>query len=122
MKKLLWLSGISILLFAGSQLLAGGYAKALQTDPKARKALLAKGKTLYVKHQCQSCHGEKGVLQGDLRAAFTKYNDEELKQYIKNPRSYSNTTMPVYGELIPETDYPALLEYVKFLGESAFKK
>jgi len=85
----------------------------------AEKALLAQGRRLYEKYSCRACHGEKGVGVGDLRRAYVKYSDEQIRNYIRNPRAGGNQIMPVFGALIPESDFPALIAYVKRLGEEA---
>ena len=63
----------------------------------------------------------KGVLQGDLTKAYAKYTDEQMRNYIINPRAFGNLKMPVYGRIIPAQDYPALLQNIRFLGEKAKK-
>lgn len=95
---------------------SAGETKAAQ---KAKKLLLEEGAKLYTKYACNSCHGNDGIAQGDLRQAYRKYTDDQLKNYIRNPRGYSNMKMPVYKEVIPDADYKALLAYVRNLGEKA---
>jgi mono/diheme cytochrome c family protein len=97
---------------------AGG-DKALAKAQKAERELGAK---LYVKYSCGSCHGNKGKAQGDLTAAYDKYNDEQLKSYIKNPVKFGNYKMPVYSDIISEEDYKPLLAYIKWLGIEARNK
>jgi mono/diheme cytochrome c family protein len=95
---------------------------AMQTNDKEKKAVLTAGRKLYEKYSCNSCHGSDGVAQGDLRQAYKKFSDEQLKNMIKNPRDYANYKMPVYKGIIPDEDYKALIAYVKWLGEKSEKK
>lgn len=89
---------------------------------KQKKAELASGKKLYEKYTCSSCHGNDGIGQSDLRQAYKNYTDEQMKSYIKNPRAYANYQMPVYKDIIQESDYKALIAYIKWLGEKSMKK
>lgn len=114
-------------LFCFSVFLSLGFLSAQSDRPakevqKAKAAELNLGKKLYAKYSCNSCHGDNGVLQGDLRQAYKKYNDEQLKDYIKSPYRYKNLKMPVYETVILETDYQALLAYIKHLGTESDKK
>jgi mono/diheme cytochrome c family protein len=76
------------------------------------------GKKLYYKYGCPSCHGDHGVGIGDLRKAAEHYpTDAQLVAWIKNPSSFKPATkMPTWDGVIHETDYPALIAYVKELG------
>ena len=101
----------------------------LQTVPKlshtvARPATrqvaadASEGKKLYYRYGCPSCHGDHGVGIGDLRKAAVHYpTDQQLVAWIKNPSSFKpGTKMPTWDGVIAETDYPALIAYVKELG------
>ncbi len=89
---------------------------------KAAKAELAAGKNLYTKYSCVSCHGPTGAQIGDLTMAYRKYNDEQLRSYITNPRQYGNMKMPVFSGVIAEADFRPLMAYVRWLGENAVKE
>ena len=79
------------------------------------------GKKLYYKYGCPACHGDHGVGIGDLRRAVEHYpTDAQLVAWIKNPSSFKpGTKMPTWDGVIAETDYPALIAYVKELGASS---
>lgn len=83
------------------------------------KKEISQGEMNFRKYRCNSCHGEKGIGIGDLRKAWQKYTDDQIKSYIKNPAAYNNFKMPVFGEIIDESDYPSLIEYIKKLGRDA---
>jgi mono/diheme cytochrome c family protein len=86
--------------------------------PRAVAADSSDGKKLYYKYGCPSCHGDHGVGIGDLRKAAEHYpTDSQLVAWIKNPSSFKpGTKMPTWDGVISETDYPALIAYVKELG------
>jgi mono/diheme cytochrome c family protein len=101
----------------------------LKTVPKrvhavsrsARAAVAAdasEGKKLYYRYGCPACHGDNGVGIGDLRKAAEHYpTDAQLVAWIKNPSSFKpGTKMPTWDGVIAETEYPALIAYVKELG------
>jgi len=92
-----------------------------QTDKQneAQKKLLKEGKVYYEKYSCKSCHGDKGVLQGNLTKAFEKYNDEQMILYIRDPHKFNNYRMPVYELVIPEEAYKPLVAYIRWLGQGA---
>jgi len=77
------------------------------------------GKSLYIKYSCKSCHGKHGVLQGDLTQAYKKYSDDQLREYISDPRKFNNYKMPVFAGVISAEEYKPLIEYIKHLGKQA---
>jgi cytochrome c553 len=79
------------------------------------------GQKIYYKYGCNSCHGENGVGTGDLRGAYKKYaTDEGLKAWIANaPSIKPDTKMPTWQGVIAEDEYPALMQYVRRLGQDA---
>ena len=81
----------------------------------------SEGKKLYYRYGCPSCHGDHGIGVGDLRQAAVHYpTDAQLVAWIKNPSSFKpGTKMPTWEGVIAEGDYPALLAYVKELGQPA---
>lgn len=103
----------------------------LKTVPKIRKAVprpvyraaegASAGKQLYYRYGCPGCHGDSGVGVGDLRQAATHYpTDAQLEAWIKNPSSFKpGTRMPTWDGVIQQSEYPALMEYVKELGAKA---
>jgi cytochrome c2 len=104
----------------------------LATVPKLRHAIpppahpvlaadASDGKKLYYRYGCPSCHGDHGVGIGDLRKAVEHYpTDAQLTAWIKNPSSFKpGTKMPTWDGVIAESEYPALIAYVKELGAAA---
>ena len=81
----------------------------------------SEGKKLYYRYGCPSCHGDHGIGVGDLRQAAVHYpTDAQLVAWIKNPSSFKpGTKMPTWDGVIAESDYPALIAYVKELGQPA---
>jgi len=77
------------------------------------------GKKAYYRYGCPACHGDDGVGIGDLRKAALHYpTDASLVAWIKNPSSFKpGTKMPTWDGVIAETDYPALIGYVRELGK-----
>ena len=80
------------------------------------------GYHLYEKYGCITCHGKGGKGKGDLTRAFLKYEDDQIKSYIKNPRFFNNSTMPVYDGIITESDLVPLVLYIKWLGAKSKRK
>ena len=76
------------------------------------------GKQAYVRYGCTSCHGDNGLGIGDLRPANRDYpQDAELLHWILDaPSIKPGTRMPAWRGVIAETDYPALLGYVRKLS------
>ena len=93
-------------------------------SPPERRVLEAdasEGKKAYYRYGCPSCHGDHGVGIGDLRKAVEHYpTDAQLVAWIRNPSSFKpGTKMPTWDGVIAESDYPALIAYVKELGAAA---
>ena len=106
------MKNLTVIIFAGGLLLT-----AFSSGPS--KGEIEAGEKLYIKYACMSCHGKDGVMLGDLRQAYKKYTDEQMKAYIKNPRQFNNVQMPVFESVIAEADYKLLITYVKWLGQKA---
>jgi cytochrome c2 len=89
-----------------------------RTEHRAAGADASEGKKLYYRYGCTSCHGEKGVGIADLRQAAQHYpTDAQLEAWVKNPSAFKpGTRMPTWDGVIPESDFPALIAYVKELG------
>ena len=100
----------------------------LKTVPKVRHAVArpeyratgdaSEGKRLYYRYGCPSCHGDAGVGVADLRQAAKHYpTDAAIEAWIKNPSSFKpGTRMPTWEGVIQQSEFPALIEYVKELG------
>jgi mono/diheme cytochrome c family protein len=101
----------------------------LQTVPKIhnvvgrveRQASVAgssRGKTLYNKYGCNSCHGDEGVGLADLRHVTEHYpTDPQLEAFIRHaPNMKPGTKMPPWDGVIQEGDYAPLMSYVRELG------
>ncbi len=100
----------------------------LKTVPHIRNAVAraeyrtaadaTEGKKLYYRYGCPSCHGDAGVGIADLRQATRNYpTDAVLEAWIKNPSSFKpGTRMPTWEGVIQQSEFPALIEYVKELG------
>jgi mono/diheme cytochrome c family protein len=84
-----------------------------------KKNKSATGKELYKKYECVSCHGKYGKTPFDLTQAIEKYDEQKVKDYIKNPKNFGNTRMPSYEGRIAEDQYPELIEYIIKLGRQA---
>jgi mono/diheme cytochrome c family protein len=76
------------------------------------------GKQIYYKYACYSCHGETGIGICDLRDAHKKYpTDSALVGWIRDPSKIKpDTKMPTWNGVIKEEEFPALAEYVRYLG------
>jgi mono/diheme cytochrome c family protein len=76
-----------------------------------------RGKQVYYKYSCNSCHGEAGVGLYDLRHATAKYpTDADLEAYIRNPAAkVPGIKMPTWDGVIQDDEFPALVTYVKTL-------
>jgi cytochrome c2 len=100
----------------------------LKTVPQIRHAVAraeyrtaadaSEGKKLYYRYGCPSCHGDAGVGIADLRQATKHYpTDAAIEAWIKNPSSFkAGTRMPTWDGVIQQSEFPALIEYVKELG------
>jgi cytochrome c2 len=78
----------------------------------------SEGQKIYEKYSCQSCHGNSGFGNCDLRQASAKYpTDSLLAAFVKNPsKMVPGTKMPNWEGVISEEEYQPLIEYVKQLG------
>jgi mono/diheme cytochrome c family protein len=102
---------------------------AINSAPKQSEVLVAsaapggatKGKSLYYKYSCYSCHGENGIGSCDLRGADKKYPDNDaLIAWIRDPSKFvHDSKMPTWNGVIAEEDYLPLAEYVRELGRRA---
>ena len=90
---------------------------ALNTFAQSEK-ISGEGKKMYRTYQCESCHGKQGNQPYDLTQAFKKYDNEKIRQYIRNPRAFGNLRMPVFESVIKE-DYDELIKYVVYLGSQS---
>jgi mono/diheme cytochrome c family protein len=102
----------------------------LRTVPKIRNSVprqpqvagaSSKGGELYEKYACVSCHGDNGIGIADLRQASTHFRTPAaLEGWIKDaPRIQPGTKMPGFSGVIPENDYPPLIDYVLQLGSGS---
>ncbi len=98
------------------------YAQSNNESKRIDKKALKQGAEVYEKYGCSACHAKDGVGIGKLTEAYVKYSDEELRSYIQNPREYNNDKMPVYREIIPESDYDLLMPYIRWLGQISKEK
>lgn len=85
--------------------------------------LVQRGEKLYVDQKCSMCHSVagKGNQKGPLDDVGTRLSDEELRQWLINPRAMEQKTkslrkppMPPYAKL-PAEDVDALIAYMKTL-------
>ena len=76
------------------------------------------GRQAYVKYGCIGCHGETGVLVGDLRHANTDLpSDADLRAWIEHPSAKKpGTKMPDFATVIAPDDYAPLMAYVRSLA------
>lgn len=79
------------------------------------------GRHAYVKYGCIGCHGETGVLVGDLRRVNTDYPaDADLQAWIEPPSAKRpGTKMPDFAGVIAPGDYTPLMAYVRSLAVPA---
>lgn len=77
------------------------------------------GKKVYYKYGCNSCHGDTGLGQYDLRKCSTKYpTDEALIAWIKHPEKIRpGIVMPTWDGVIEEAEYAPLAGYVRSLAK-----
>ena len=75
------------------------------------------GEIIFKKYNCNSCHGKDGGGIADLRNAWQKYTDVQIKSYIKDPSLFNNKKMPPLEGIIGESDLNLLVQYVKELGK-----
>jgi Cytochrome C oxidase, cbb3-type, subunit III len=76
-----------------------------------------RGKQVYYKYSCNSCHGDEGVGLYDLRHALRKYpTDANLEAYIRDPSAkVPDIKMPTWEGVIQDDEYTPLVNYVKTL-------
>jgi mono/diheme cytochrome c family protein len=79
-----------------------------------------RGKQVYYKYGCNSCHGDTGLGQYDLRKGPAKYpTDDELIAWIKHPeRIRPGIIMPTWDGVIQEDEYAPLAAYVRALAKA----
>jgi mono/diheme cytochrome c family protein len=79
------------------------------------------GKRAYYSYGCNSCHGDSGQGQYDLRRGPEKYpTDEALIAWIKHPeRARPGIAMPTWDGVIKEEEYAPLAGYVRSLARAA---
>jgi mono/diheme cytochrome c family protein len=82
-----------------------------------------RGKQIYYAYGCNSCHGDTGLGQYDLRKGPAKYpTDDELIAWIKHPeRIRPGIIMPTWDGVIKEDEYPPLAAYVRSLAKQSGK-
>ncbi|SIO12040.1 Cytochrome c2 [Singulisphaera sp. GP187] len=87
-------------------------------EASSDRAATLKGRALYERYGCRSCHGDTGVDIGDLRQADNKYaTDAEIEAWIRHPEAFKpGTKMPAFGNVIASDDFPPLIAYVRQLG------
>jgi mono/diheme cytochrome c family protein len=78
-----------------------------------------RGKHIFYKYGCNSCHGDTGLGQYDLRKGPANYpTDDALIAYIKHPeRQRPGIAMPTWDGVIEEDEYLPLAGYVRTLGQ-----
>ncbi len=86
-------------------------------QPIAIAASEGRGKQVFYKYSCNSCHGDTGIGLYDLRRAWKKYpTDAELIAYIKDPSAkVPGIKMPTWEGSIEEDEYAPLASYVRTL-------
>jgi len=80
-----------------------------------------RGKQVFYKYKCNSCHGDTGLGQYDLRQGPARYpTDDALIAYVKHPeRAKPGIAMPTWDGVIQEDEYTPLVGYVRTLASSA---
>ncbi len=81
------------------------------------------GEKTYNKYGCFSCHGKAGAGVCDMRNASKSYDtDEKLNAFLHDPSQFvPGTQMPKWGGIIPEDEFPGLIQYVHELEKHAAK-
>jgi Cytochrome c. len=74
------------------------------------------GASLYVKYGCHSCHGADGKGSYTLEQAHSKFTNEQMANYIRDPRAFGNEKMPVYKKMITEQELSSLINFINNLG------
>ena len=104
----------SVAIFAGP---------ALAQDTKADPKLIQRGEKVYAENKCSMCHSVagKGNAKGPLDGVGTKLSEEEIRQWMINPRVMTEKTkstrkpiMPEYTKMSKE-DLTAIIAYMKSL-------
>jgi len=112
-------ASILILLYAGYSLLI--YTKGTREDlsfSQSEKMIIAKGKTLYQEHNCQSCHqlyGLGGYLGPDLTTAYSDKKRGEA--YVRAMLQSGGNRMPRFHFSKEQTDQ--LIAYLKYVDSTA---
>lgn len=79
---------------------------------------LDRGRHLFFKHECFSCHGDRaphGVLEG---AAAHFETDAAIVEFLRDPsRTRPGTQMPAYGEVLEAADLEVLAAYVRAIAD-----
>ena len=80
----------------------------------------SKGRQLYDRYGCNSCHGDSGTGVGDLKRAAQDYpTDPQLEAFIRHaPEFKPGTKMPAWNGIIAENDYAPLIVYMRELGRA----
>jgi mono/diheme cytochrome c family protein len=80
-----------------------------------------RGQQVFYKYKCNSCHGDTGLGQYDLRQGSTHYpTDDALIAYVKHPeRAKPGIAMPTWDGVIQEDEYGPLVAYVRTLAPPA---
>jgi mono/diheme cytochrome c family protein len=88
------------------------------SEPLAIPESADRGKVVYYKYGCQTCHGDTGLGLYDLRPGLQELpTNEALIAHIKHPEiRRPGTRMPTWDGVILEEEYPALGNYVRSLG------
>ena len=79
-----------------------------------------RGRQVYYAYGCDSCHGDSGRGQWDLRRGLARYaTDAELIAYIRHPeQTRPGVAMPTWDGVIREDEYAPLAAYVRSLAAS----
>jgi mono/diheme cytochrome c family protein len=87
-------------------------------EPFAVPESADRGRHVYYKYGCQTCHGDAGLGLYDLRPGVRELpTNEALIAHIKHPEiRRPGTRMPTWEGVIPEEEYGALANYVRTLG------
>jgi mono/diheme cytochrome c family protein len=108
-----------LMLACGALVLAGQATSASAQDAK----LIQRGEKVYADQKCSMCHSiaGKGNAKGALDDAGSRLSEEEIRQWLVNPRAMEQKmkatrkpVMPAYTK-VPAEDLNALVAYVKSL-------
>ena len=104
-------------------------APALAQDTKLDPKLVQRGEQLYAEQKCAMCHSlaGKGNKAGALDDVGTRLTEEEIRQWMINPRVMAEKTkatrkplMPAYAKMSKE-DLEAVITYMRSLKGPAKK-